>query len=272
MLIDWFTVAAQIVNFLILVAILRLLLYRPVLRAMAERERRIAERLAAAKQQEERARADAEQSARHLKEIDAAREAMLTTARQEAEATRQRLTTEVRSEVDDMKQRWLHALEQNRNDVLDDLAKSVGREAVEIARTALRQLAGADLVERMVDTYLQRLRDALTADEALRRGMKEDAEAATIRVRTSGPLSEAACNRIRMLLSDQLGRIEHISFEIDDEIAFGIEVRVGGRAVTLTLDEYLAETSRRFAELLDQELKEGTCNRRFRPCMSGSIA
>ena len=38
MLIDWFTVGAQIVNFLVLVVILRLVLYRPVLRAMAERE------------------------------------------------------------------------------------------------------------------------------------------------------------------------------------------------------------------------------------------
>ena len=38
MQIDWITVAAQIVNFLVLVWILQRLLYRPVTRAMARRK------------------------------------------------------------------------------------------------------------------------------------------------------------------------------------------------------------------------------------------
>ena len=257
MLIDWFTVGAQIVNFLILVVILRLVLYQPVLRAMAERERRISERLAAAREQEDRARVKADHCASRLKEIDAAREAMLMTARQEAETTRQRLTTQSRSEVDAMKQRWVHALEQDREELLDDLARAVGREAIEIARTALQRLAGVDLAERMVDVYLQRLRETLAADEALRRGMMESgAEARAIRVRTSFPLSEGACSRIRAVLGDEFGQIDHISFETDGEMAFGMELRAGGRAVTLALDEYLTDVSRRFAELLDEELKE----------------
>lgn len=256
MLINWFTVAAQIVNFLILVVILRLVLYRPVLRAMAERERRIADRLAAARQHEERAQADADQYAWRLKEIEAAREAMLTTARQDAEATRRRLTTEARAEVDNLKQRWLEALGQDRDDVLDQLAKSVGREAIEVARTALRHLAGADLVERMVDVYLQRLREALAADEALRRAIMRGAEAGAILVRASAPLPESACHRIRTVLREELGQVDHISFETAGEMTFGMELRAGGRAVALTLDDYLVETSRRFAEFLDEELKE----------------
>jgi F-type H+-transporting ATPase subunit b len=257
-LIDWFTVAAQIVNFLILVLILRLVLYRPVLRAMAERERRIAERLASARQQDERARMEADQYATRLNEIDSARESMLATARHEAEATRQRLMTQARSEVDAMKQRWLHALEQDRDDVLDDLARSAGREAIEMARAALQHLAGADLVERMVDIYLQRLRETLVDDGDLRRGlMAGSAETGSIRVRTSIPLSEGACKRIRAGLEGELGQIDHIAFETDGEMTFGIELRAGGRAVTMTLDDYLTEVSRRFAELLDEELKEG---------------
>jgi F-type H+-transporting ATPase subunit b len=256
-LIDWFTVAAQVVNFLILVVILRLVLYRPVLRAMAERERRIAERLADARQQDERARAEADQYATRLKEIDSARESMLATARRDAEATRQRLTTQARFEIDALKQRWLHALERDRDDVLDDLARSAGREAIEIARAALQHLAGADLGERMVDVYLQRLGETLVADGDLRRElMAGSAEAGSIRVRTSVPLSDGACTRIRAALEDEFGPIDRIAFETNDEMAFGMELRAGGRAVTLTLDNYLTEFSRRFAELLDQELKE----------------
>ena len=48
MSIDWITVAAQIVNFLILVWLLKRFLYRPILDGIDAREREIAERMAEA--------------------------------------------------------------------------------------------------------------------------------------------------------------------------------------------------------------------------------
>ena len=41
MLIDWFTVGAQVVNFLILVVLLKKFLYGPITQAMAAREAKI---------------------------------------------------------------------------------------------------------------------------------------------------------------------------------------------------------------------------------------
>ena len=64
MQIDWFTVVAQIVNFLILAGLLAKLLYRPIVSAMQEREERIAARMQAAQEREqaaETARLDHEQ-------------------------------------------------------------------------------------------------------------------------------------------------------------------------------------------------------------------
>ena len=46
MLIDWFTVGAQAVNFLILVWLLKRFLYKPILKAIDAREKRIAAELA----------------------------------------------------------------------------------------------------------------------------------------------------------------------------------------------------------------------------------
>ncbi|MCH9698254.1 MAG: F0F1 ATP synthase subunit B, partial [Gammaproteobacteria bacterium] len=45
MLIDWFTVSAQIINFLILVWLLKRFLYQPILNAIDAREQRIATQL-----------------------------------------------------------------------------------------------------------------------------------------------------------------------------------------------------------------------------------
>ena len=64
MLLDWFTVAAQIANFAILVWLLKRFLYRPVLDAMAAREKRVRETVAAA----DRQKAAAEEEANRLRE------------------------------------------------------------------------------------------------------------------------------------------------------------------------------------------------------------
>ena len=59
MLIDWFTVSAQIVNFLILVWLLQRFLYRPILDAIDAREQRVAAALTKAEANKEEARAGA---------------------------------------------------------------------------------------------------------------------------------------------------------------------------------------------------------------------
>ncbi|MEI8631780.1 hypothetical protein P4S72_06080 [Vibrio sp. PP-XX7] len=55
MLIDWFTVIAQVINFLILVWLLKRFLYRPILDAIDAREKRIADELADADEKRDEA-------------------------------------------------------------------------------------------------------------------------------------------------------------------------------------------------------------------------
>ena len=70
MQIDWLTVAAQIVNFLVLIWLLQRFLYRPITNAMARREARIEERLSDARTRRKEAEEEAEDlrnSARSLR-------------------------------------------------------------------------------------------------------------------------------------------------------------------------------------------------------------
>ena len=58
MLIDWFTVVAEVVNFLILMWLLQHFLYQPVLDAIDAREQRIANQMQAAEQAQANAAAE----------------------------------------------------------------------------------------------------------------------------------------------------------------------------------------------------------------------
>ena len=59
MLIDWFTVIAQVINFLILVWLLKRFLYRPILNAIDAREKRIAAKIADADEKKQKRRSNA---------------------------------------------------------------------------------------------------------------------------------------------------------------------------------------------------------------------
>ena len=100
MLIDWFTVGAQIVNFVILVWLLQHFLYKPILNAIDAREKRIAAELAdanAKKAEAEKERADFENK---NKAFDEQRSALLSKATDDAKAEGAQLLDKARKDAD----------------------------------------------------------------------------------------------------------------------------------------------------------------------------
>ena len=51
MLIDWFTVIAQIINFIVLVWLLKRFLFKPVLKAVEERQTKVSQQISEAEDQ-----------------------------------------------------------------------------------------------------------------------------------------------------------------------------------------------------------------------------
>ncbi|HLV93000.1 MAG TPA: hypothetical protein VKX34_07755, partial [Aequorivita sp.] len=96
--INWFTVIAQIVNFLILVWLLKRFLYKPVLKAIDEREQKIALQLKEAAAKKEEARKDQELFRQKNEAFDKERMAKMNEVHEQANIEKQRLFEEVRNE------------------------------------------------------------------------------------------------------------------------------------------------------------------------------
>src|ERR1035441_4382574 len=84
MLIDWFTIGAQALNFLILVWLLKHFLYKPILNAIDAREKRIAKELADAAAKKAEAQKEQDEFQKKNEEFDKQRAAPITTAPDEA--------------------------------------------------------------------------------------------------------------------------------------------------------------------------------------------
>lgn len=228
MLIDWFTVAAQAVNFLILVWILHRFVFRPILKAAAKREQRIADMLAEAHRAREQTSAERERMRRGRLELERARDDAL--ARADAEA-QQRLDTalaKVDRLAEERRSQWEQSLERRSDELARDIRALVGRQAVDIARRAVLDMAGQSLEDRLADS-LARHMDTVRRELALTGGGR-------IHIRAPRGLSPEAAGHLQDALAQAFPGTE-VDMGVDGQ-GPGLVLAAGGRRLEWTLERY----------------------------------
>jgi F-type H+-transporting ATPase subunit b len=250
MLIDWFTVAAQVVNFLVLVWLLKRFLYKPVLAAIDEREKRIATQL----QDAEKKKADAlkEQADFQHKneEFEKQRAGLLLEATNAAKIERDKLMDTARKDSEELRSK----LQENVHNELDNLNKKIGtlaqQEVFSIARKTLSDLSGVNLEERMTDIFIQRLHDLSDKQrEDLKTGLQ--APSKTALVRSAFELAPPQRTAIEKAVKPLLGEGTVITFEAKPELIGGIELAANGQKIAWTITDYLKSLTGSVSALLE---------------------
>lgn len=247
MQIDWLTVSAQIVNFLVLAWLLHRFLYGPITRAMERREQRIAQRLHDAAQTQADAEKEAHALAAQRKALDDRREQFLAEARNAAETERNRLVDEARLDVEEQKRRWLDDMAQQRETFLRDIRRHAGEQFFDLARRALGDLADTDLETQMSQVFRAKL--AALDDEAKNRlagAGRADANAATVRSRFTLPPETK--RRITQTIHDEILADAAVAYEQNPDLVCGLELKMGGQTVAWNLDGFLETLERRTVE------------------------
>jgi len=244
MQLDWITVAAQIINFLILVWLLHRFLYGPITRAMERREARIKSRLDAAAKEKEKAEARQRDLDAAFAELEAARRDKLKAAEEDAHALRHRLEHEARDDVAEKREAWLAELNEDREEFTKRLREEVGHGFRELAEDALRALADSSLTERMADVLAARL-DALSQDDIAELASEARREG-VILIESGRDLDAGVRRRLTHAIHDALRVEADVAYEVDREGLVGVRIKAGSASVEWSIDEYLD----RFAETL----------------------
>lgn len=166
MLIDGFTVAAQGVNFLILVWLLKRFLYRPVLAAIDAREKQIAAQLADASAERTKAQQERASYEEKNREFGAEREKLMSAARAAADAERAALLQQARTDCETLHERLLAELSEQRDELTRSIVSRVQSEVFAIARRLMGDLSDRNLEERIVEIFVRRLHSLSDADRA----------------------------------------------------------------------------------------------------------
>lgn len=250
---DPVTVIAQIINFLLLLYLLKRFLYGPILNIMAEREERIARRMQQAREREEEADEEAREYREKRRELEERREELMAEAREEAGQRREELLEEARTEVDAIEERWHEALRDERDAFLRELRRRTAEQLTSVARRALRDLAGAELQERVTDVFQDRLREM---SEHEREQMHEALLASEHNpsITSAFPLSAQQREGLAAIVREVLATERALDFRVSDELLCGLELSAGGRKVAWSIDSYIDAVEEAIDEALQREM------------------
>ena len=254
MLIDWFTVSAQVVNFIILVWLMKRFLYKPILNAIDAREKRIAAVLADADAKKTEAQKESDEFKDKNEEFDQQRAALLKKATDQANVERQRLLDEARKAAVALSLKQQETLRNDAHNLNQTIRHKTRQEVFAIAKKALMDLATTSLEERMGEVFTRRLSEMDdNTKEDLAGVLKTSSDPALVRSAFELPAEQRAAiqNAINETFSSEI----HIRFETAPDLISGIELTTNGIKVAWSIADYLKSMEKGVDEILKEKDK-----------------
>jgi F-type H+-transporting ATPase subunit b len=245
--INWFTVIMQMLNFFILVWLLKRFLYKPVLKAIDERESKIAAQLQEAEAKKEEATGEQEYFQQKNFTFNLEKKDRMDQVIAETAAERQKLLDQARTDAAALsKQLALAAKEQQQNQHLE-LTRKIKAEVFAVSRKTLADLASVDLEEQLTHAFIKRLK-ALKAEELqqLKAAFAETDD--PLLVRSAWGIPEKQQQALQQAIDEVLATDTAVRFEVTPALIGGIELSTDEYKLAWSISAYL----RAFEETISQ--------------------
>jgi F-type H+-transporting ATPase subunit b len=242
-LIDGFTVFAQMVNFLVLVLLLKRFLYGPVMRVMEEREARIVAAVAQSETAEIEARRHAEELVAQQRDLMEARGRLMADAKAEVEQWRSEKIERLRAEIETLRQSWMEKVDHDRQAFLMKLKTDAVRQVMRMGGHVIRDLADDKMESRIISVFIEKMAEG-----------KNEFQSATytgpVRLISGFELGEADKARVRETFARWFPSAGSIGFEMSRDLRMGIEALAGDRKVAWNLDKYLNDLEKEMLRVI----------------------
>ncbi len=246
MLIDWFTVVAQIINFIILVGLLKRFLFKPVLKVIDERENLIAQQVQEAEKTKSEAQQELESFQQKNKEFDQQSKVMLDQAKEEADKKRIELIKSAKQEYDEMHSNFIKSFGNEQQRLTGEIKHRLATEVFSITRKMLKDLASANLEELMVMVFVNRLHQLDKQDQdRLTQALKTSQ---SFLVNSSFELSTALQAKIISEMEELTNSKIQIRFEVTPQQISGIQLTTENYKLAWSITDYLSTLEKRVLE------------------------
>ncbi|WP_017258831.1 F0F1 ATP synthase subunit B family protein [Pedobacter arcticus] len=236
--INWFTVIAQLINFLVLVWLMKKYLYKPILDAVEKRETKIATELEDAKSKVTEAKKEQLEFKQKNEAFDANKKKMMGQVTADAESERQKLLDKAQKDAEDLKTKIEQASKELQENLNADIVQKTQQQVLYIAKKALAQLASTSLEEQTVQVFIGKIK-SLSAKEKTKFTDAFHSDSKPVSVKSAFALSGKEQKSIKVAIADLLGETSDYEFETHPKSISGIELASNGYKLSWSFSEYI---------------------------------
>ena len=243
---NWTTFSLEIVNFLVLVWILKHFLYKPVLTAIAQRRAAIEKNLNAARASMDEAQSLKSRYESRLADWDKEKQAARETLHSEMAEQRERLMAALYAELQSEREKARAVEARQREDSLRKYQEVCLTQGTRFVSSLLSDLAGPELDARLFDLALAHI-ERLPAETLESIRLAGEGHSGQARVVSAYPLDEARRSMLAEKLERVLGAPVTCSFGEDAALLAGLRINLGPWIFHANLQDEL----RSFAECVN---------------------
>lgn len=236
--INWFTVIAQIVNFLILVWLLKRFLYKPVLDAIDAREKKIASQLEDAATKKAEAKRDKDLFRQKNEAFDKERAEKMNEVHEQIDSEKQRLFEEVRKESTVLRSKFEESLKQQEQEITDRLKRKTKDAVFEIAKKTLSDLADVNLEQQVVTVFIEKIRSLDGAAKTKFIDALKNNEG-SVTVKSVFELSMSSKQELEKAMEKITEKQNDFQYQLEPELVSGIKIETASYQLSWTIDSYL---------------------------------
>lgn len=252
--INWFTVIAQVINFLILVWLLKRFLYKPILHAVNDRENKITDQLKDADAKKSAAQKEQEDFTRKNEDFDRQKKRLMDTAVADANTEKERLINIANAEANGLRTKMEKTSREKKENEQRETAQKTQKQVFALTRKALADIASIGLEAQSAHTFIQHLK---TSNDEEKKQFIDAFKSHDILVRSAFELPEKQQHEINEAVNDLLNTKTKLQFNTAPEILGGIELSTNGYKLAWSFSEYLHALEKNISATLKEKAKPG---------------
>ncbi|MGM0396715.1 MAG: F0F1 ATP synthase subunit delta [Bacillota bacterium] len=238
MQIEWFEILAQVVNFFILLLILRKIFYKPVNQVMANRQEKIDQLIAESEEKMADAKSLMDEYESKLSKLESEEEAAIREAKKKAEEIKDDLLEEYKTEAERRRKEYLKEIEDDKNKLSRDIQTTLGQNSVKIARHILSYITDEELEEEYFDSFISKIDDLHNVASDFEISFEEE----KFELISAEEISKEKKKTLESALKEKFKNFKEIRYSVDEDLVMGYELRLESYVLNSSLRKYLEQT------------------------------
>lgn len=235
---DLLTYLFEIINFFILLWILKKLLYKPVISVLKKRKEYIDTKIREAEEAQAKVEKLKQEYEKLLQDIENIKKAKLAEITKQVEEEKEKLYKQMKAEIDAEREKFLESLQIEKREVINEIKEFIINYSLQFVSKILVKVSDENLHKNLFKLAIEAIENL--PDEDKKSISEELKHQKFILIETAYPLTEEEKNKLKDLIKKEFGIEVSIKEEEKKDLIAGVSIHIGSKLIDLSLEGQLS--------------------------------